>query len=1182
MLIKGLQSLLTIVLLSTTLLLNPLAAQLRFEGLVFQGLGKPFLDNASSVTFSPNGDHIYVSSYDDQAITVFQRDELTGEVTLIETQKNNIDGVEGLNGSYQVLVSPDGKHVYATGQLDHSVVFFDRDQNSGKLTYRGAYKDNENGIDGLQGAFLMDMSPDGNYLYVTGSYENALTVFTRNVITGTLTPNEIKKDGQAGLENMNTPMAVKVSPDGAQVFVTSFGDNSLVVFNRSKNTGRLNYVESYENGTNGVSGLGGAHGLDISPDGQNIYVTGSDESSLAMFTRYPGSSTIIYSGKYKNGTGEVSGLSGATAVTTSPDGTYVYVAGSTEDAIVVFSRNQGTGQLTFVEKMENGVNGVSAMDFPTAIAVSKDIKDIYVTGFASNSLTSFKRDLTNGTLDFKYSEQGNNQGVQGIKGATSINQSPDGQYIYVAGEQDDALAVFERNFTTGELSFVERIEDGNGVDGLNGVKAINLSSDGKFVYAAGFWDNSVAAFSRNEDDGTLTYIDRYKDGLFGVDGLGGTNDIILSRDQNHLYATGFWDSGIALFERNSVTGELDFITSYTDGSNGIDGLASVTGITVTPDGNHIYAAGNGDNAISIFSRNTTDGSLTYVGLVQDGLDEVEGLKGIKKLRVSPEGNHLYAVSEVDNALVHFTRDQTSGMLTFTGFYQNGSEGGQVQGLEGATDVQISENGEYVYVTAAAENSITAFQRDLETGILTFEQTQRDGEGDANGIGGASSVSVSQDGRYIYASGAEDNAIALFSCTYVYDVTEQICQGESVEVGGEIYSEPGVYNDVIEEESCIKIINLNLSVQTTEVVVNAQICAGDAYEFDDLTLTVNGEYTAIFTSSLGCDSTVVLNLEVVDEFSPTILNKTICQGDTYYLNGSAFAETGEYEEILISSFGCDSTVQLNLTVKDPMQTNLQETICEGEFYVIGTTNYHENGTFSHTLQNAHGCDSIVNLSLIVIPTTAILNEVICEGDTYILGDLSFTEAGTYVETVTTSGGCALNATLNLEVMPALIVEGNIIEDTGNGLGAVELNIEGGMGPYEIEWSNGANQTSIDNLVPGVYSVVVIDALNCMQELTFFVNVTTSTDDLTKNTFAASIWPNPAPKNQAINLSLELATNQQIEVRMMNAIGEQIQKEAFNLPSGAQQLTLQTPNSAGFYFVQISNREGQQQTLRLVIP
>ena len=55
----------------------------------------------------------------------------------------------------------------------------------------------------------------------------------------------------------------------------------------------------------------------------------------------------------------VSGLDGSAAVTLSPDGNFVYVAGNNDDAIVVFERNQTTGMLTFVQKIENADTPVS-------------------------------------------------------------------------------------------------------------------------------------------------------------------------------------------------------------------------------------------------------------------------------------------------------------------------------------------------------------------------------------------------------------------------------------------------------------------------------------------------------------------------------------------------------------------------------------------------------------------------------------------------------------------------------------------------------------------------------------------------------------------------------------------------------------------------------------------------------
>jgi 6-phosphogluconolactonase (cycloisomerase 2 family) len=43
------------------------------------------------------------------------------------------------------------------------------------------------------------------------------------------------------------------------------------------------------------------------------------------------------------------GLDGAIAVALSPDDKYVYVASTRDDALVVFSRDTTTGQLTFLE-----------------------------------------------------------------------------------------------------------------------------------------------------------------------------------------------------------------------------------------------------------------------------------------------------------------------------------------------------------------------------------------------------------------------------------------------------------------------------------------------------------------------------------------------------------------------------------------------------------------------------------------------------------------------------------------------------------------------------------------------------------------------------------------------------------------------------------------------------------------
>ncbi|MEM8908332.1 MAG: beta-propeller fold lactonase family protein, partial [Bacteroidota bacterium] len=622
--------------------------QLQQEHLVFEGLGKPFLDNVSAIDLSPDGRQLYCTSFDDAALTVFDRNPNSGELTLLETHKNEVDGVMGLSGSYAVKVSPDGRHVYATGQFDHALVVFSRHPSDGNLTYEGLYQDGEAGIDGLNTAFSIELSPDGNYLYLIGSGDNAVVVFQRNVLTGMLHVLQVVRDGQAGVENMNFPIDLRLSPDGQQMFVTSFGDNALVVLNRNPETGLLGFATSFPNGVAGVSGLTGAYAIEVSPDGTDVYVTGSDAGSVVHFRRF--GNTLVFSAVLQNGVNGISDLDGAAALRFSADGAYLYAAGTGADALLVFERNLTDGDLTLVEKLDKDNNGIGALDFPVAIAMSEDEQRIYVAGFGANALLSFERQPNTGTLTFDYAEQGLNQGISGLQGAQAIGFSPDGTHAYVAGEDADAVTIFSRDQGTGALTFVGKIEDGNGIDGLNGVKAVTVSADGQFVYTAGFWDNSVAVFSRDLLSGELTYLDRYKDGLFGVNGLSGTNTVVLSPDQNHLYASGFWDHGLVLFTRNPANGTLTFETAYLDGTNGINGLENISDVVISIDGQYVYAAGQADQAIAIFSRDTNTGMLSYVGLCQEGVNGVAGLKGVKKLRISPNGLALYALGEEEGTL----------------------------------------------------------------------------------------------------------------------------------------------------------------------------------------------------------------------------------------------------------------------------------------------------------------------------------------------------------------------------------------------------------------------------------------------------------------------------------------------------------------------------------------------------
>ena len=128
----------------------------------------------------------------------------------------------------------------------------------------------------------------------------------------------------------------------------------------------------------------------------------------------------------------------------------------------------------------------------------------------------------------------------------------------------------------------------------------------------------------------------------------------------YLYAASSAPGAVAVFARNPIAGSLTFLQSLDDAD--ADGLANARAVPASADGGHIYVsgsddvAGGGDDTIAIFRREEV-GTLAYLGRVQDGVGGVDGLAGVAGLALSPDGEHLYAAGlarRLDRAFVATT------------------------------------------------------------------------------------------------------------------------------------------------------------------------------------------------------------------------------------------------------------------------------------------------------------------------------------------------------------------------------------------------------------------------------------------------------------------------------------------------------------------------------------------------
>ena len=149
-----------------------------------------------------------------------------------------------------------------------------------------------------------------------------------------------------------------------------------------------------------------------------------------------------------------------------------------------------------------------------------------------------------------------------------------------------------------------------------------------------------------------------------------------------------------------------------DGVAGVDGLNQAVGVTASADGRNVYVASNGDNALATFSRDAATGVLTFVGVDKDGIGGVDGLDGASAVEVSPDGKDVYVTAGTDDSLATFSRGPGSGAPSFLEVEKQGVDG--ADGLDGATRLDVSPDGRSVYVGAFVGDAVGVFNREPDT------------------------------------------------------------------------------------------------------------------------------------------------------------------------------------------------------------------------------------------------------------------------------------------------------------------------------------------------------------------------------------------------------------------------------------------------------------------------------------
>lgn len=225
-----------------------------------------------------------------------------------------------------------------------------------------------------------------------------------------------------------------------------------------------------------------------------------------------------------------------------------------------------------------------------------------------------------------------------------------------------------------------------------------------------------------------------------------------------------------------------------------------------------------------------------------------------------------------------------------------------------------------------------------------------------------------------------------------------------------YTAAGTYDrEFVSVAGCDSIYHITLNVHELQLprdTTTAAICAGATYTWQGNNYTAGGWYSVTENDGVNDVAIHVLHLNVNPTYSDTTY---VHSCGTYNWRGTDYSASGIYPVQLPSSCGCDSTVVLKLTVGAPTASTVNVTACQYEPTTVGNRTFvaMANTSFTETLTNAAGCDSVVTYNVTVTPRIYTSPEDMysfCAGESYTWHGHTYDKPGTYYDSVADANGC----------------------------------------------------------------------------------------------------------------------------------------------------------------------------------